>query len=170
MPQIDASSIPKVKYAIIGAGLTGCSVAHTMLHHDSFKNGSIMVLEARDVASGATAITHGQVAPATAMDWGELVQKVGVRNANEAVALSHRNLQRLSELAASLSPEEQEKVQFRRVKMITNLMTPDARNLFRRWDPAFRKMFTQLGNHFTERNAGEAGTVCHLSTYNKGLH
>lgn len=87
------------------------------------------------------------------------MRTVGVRNANQAVALSHKNLARLAEVVSCLRVEDKEKVQFRPVKIVTNLMTPEARGLYRRWGPAFQKMFAHLGTQFTEKDAGEAGTV-----------
>lgn len=167
--RIDADGIPRVSYAVIGAGITGCSVAHTMLRHEFFQNDTIMVLEASDRTGGAAGTSHAQIAPATAMDWGELVRRVGVSSANQAAAFSHRNLARLGELCAGLSAEDKKKVQFRRVKMVWNFAHRDPKNLYQRWDPAFRRMFTHLGNRFTEKDVGAAGTVRRLPTLNERL-
>ncbi|EEU41695.1 uncharacterized protein NECHADRAFT_16153, partial [Fusarium vanettenii 77-13-4] len=72
---------PVTDVAIIGSGITGTSVAHTMLNHPSAAGLRITILEARNACSGATGRNGGHLVSDTCGRFEDLVNALGVEEA-----------------------------------------------------------------------------------------
>lgn len=60
LAEVQSKHLPeRVDFAIIGSGITGCSVAKTLLEHDLSGNKSVTVFEARRLTIGATSRNGG---------------------------------------------------------------------------------------------------------------
>ncbi|KAL3469351.1 FAD dependent oxidoreductase [Aspergillus californicus] len=66
------STLPDLRdFVVIGSGITGCSVAHSLLNHPAFQDKTVAVLEARELASGATGYTESAILPIAPIAVGE---------------------------------------------------------------------------------------------------
>ncbi|KAI0761166.1 FAD dependent oxidoreductase [Trametes elegans] len=83
---------------IIGSGITGTSVAYNILAQES--NLKIVILEAREVCSGATGRNGGHVNPPLYHDYTELKDKFGEHTARVMVAFRRAHLTELLRIAA----------------------------------------------------------------------
>ncbi|KAL4916731.1 FAD dependent oxidoreductase [Aspergillus aurantiobrunneus] len=142
-----------VSFAIIGSGMTGCSVAHAMLKHNFFRNDNILILEAGALASGATGCSVGQVTTLNAKDWGEIAEVYGKRKATEVAWFSQRNLDRLREVVESQCPEVQRMADFKRVTTITNFNSDQVWDQYSQFDATFQQYCPQLGGRLAMRDA-----------------
>ncbi|KAK3670604.1 hypothetical protein LTR78_009572 [Recurvomyces mirabilis] len=136
---------------IIGSGITGCSVAKTLLQSDHEIR--VTVLEARGLASGASSRNGGHIISPCFSSFDELVSGFGVETAVELALFSERNIDKTFEAAAEydglvvdskirrtekvLAFRDQEK--FDHIKTVLNLwnehMPADHQNPFRLVDP-----------------------------------
>ncbi|KAI0358848.1 FAD dependent oxidoreductase [Trametes cingulata] len=82
---------------IIGSGITGTSVAYNLLHRESALK--IVMLEARDVCSGATGRNGGHINPPLYHDYNELEEKFGVHVAKVMIAFRRAHLTELLRIA-----------------------------------------------------------------------
>jgi glycine/D-amino acid oxidase-like deaminating enzyme len=102
------ASTPLPNYAdvvIIGSGIAGTAIARTLLDHQ-YKGSPLRVvmLEARDVCSGATGRNGGHISPNTYHDYLDLGAKYGESAAQAIVRF------RLAHLPALLAVAEEEDV------------------------------------------------------------
>lgn len=86
---------------IIGSGITGTSIAYTLLGRESSLN--VLVLEAREVCSGATARNGGHVNPPLYQDFEELKEQFGEEIAKKMIKF---RLLHLSEFKAIADAED----------------------------------------------------------------
>ncbi|KAJ7088376.1 hypothetical protein B0H15DRAFT_1022408 [Mycena belliarum] len=91
----------KADVVIIGSGITGTAVARTLLAGARTPL-RVVMLEARDVCSGATGRNGGHVSPNTYQEYAQLGRKYGARAAQAIVRF------RLAHLPALLSAAEEE--------------------------------------------------------------
>ncbi|KAI0369882.1 FAD dependent oxidoreductase [Pilatotrama ljubarskyi] len=82
---------------IVGSGITGTSVAYNILRHES--QPKIVMLEARDVCSGATGRNGGHINPPLYHDYNELEEKYGVHVAKVMIAFRRAHLTELLRIA-----------------------------------------------------------------------
>ncbi|KAH7133784.1 FAD dependent oxidoreductase-domain-containing protein [Dactylonectria macrodidyma] len=110
----------EVDIVIIGSGVSGCSVAHSLLHHPAAANLRVTMLEARTAVSGATGRNGGHLVSDSDSLFSSLVTSIGFERAIETVRFSEANIRRLAELVSQLSPADQDAVEFRPVKTVTS--------------------------------------------------
>lgn len=107
--------------AIIGSGITGCSIAkHILDISGTTSDGNAMrvtVFEARTLTSGATGRNGGLLSTSVPEEFEELRQHYGVDEAIKVARFANRNLESLHELANS-TPERKELSQVRRLRDI----------------------------------------------------
>ncbi|KAF8999557.1 FAD dependent oxidoreductase [Hymenopellis radicata] len=86
---------------IIGSGIAGTSFAREFLDklHLTGKERTVVMLEARDVCSGATARNGGHITPQLYHDYQALEKDVGVETAKRIVRFRRAHLQALSRVA-----------------------------------------------------------------------
>lgn len=89
------SNLPKsTKYVIIGSGITGSSIAYKLLLQEP--NASIVLLEARQAASGATGRNGGHCKPGDYREFTAHVQKFGLEDALRMEKLEDDNVKILT--------------------------------------------------------------------------
>ncbi|KAJ6781293.1 hypothetical protein PWT90_07979 [Aphanocladium album] len=107
--------------AIIGSGITGCSVAKNILDISSEAGGSnapsVTVFEARTLVSGATGRNGGLLTAFVPEEFGELQKYYGTEEAVKMARFANRNLEKLHELA-NASEQRKELSQVRRLRDI----------------------------------------------------
>lgn len=105
----------EVDVVIIGSGITGCAVAHTLLHESSNASLRVCVLEARQAVSGATGRNGGHLISDSGSLAIPLLPVIGDEAAREIVKFSEANIRCVKELVAQLDKDEQEAVELRDV-------------------------------------------------------
>ncbi|KAJ4168657.1 hypothetical protein NW754_010580 [Fusarium falciforme] len=113
---IQSETLPPVTdIAIIGSGITGTSVAHTLLSHRQASNFRVTILEARNACSGATGRNGGHLISDTCGHFEHLVASLGTEEAVKILRFSEANIKELKALVDQLSEPEKEAVEFREV-------------------------------------------------------
>ncbi|KAF7546852.1 hypothetical protein G7Z17_g8135 [Cylindrodendrum hubeiense] len=115
-----SSTLPEdADIVIIGSGITGCSVAHSILHHPSAAKLRVTMLEARTAVSGATGRNGGHLVSDSDSLFSSLVSSIGLERAVETVRFSEANIRRIKDLVGELNPADQAAVEFRSVNTVT---------------------------------------------------
>ncbi|KAI8288561.1 hypothetical protein K4K60_010792 [Colletotrichum sp. SAR11_57] len=113
---IQSPTLPKqTDFAVIGSGITGCSVTKTLLEHQAAGNSHVTVLEARTLVSGATGRNGGHLVTASGHTFCPLARQHGVEAAKQITRFSILNIERLMEMVKEMEPELQEACQIRDV-------------------------------------------------------
>lgn len=107
----------EIDVAIIGSGITGCSVAYTLLHNSESSGLRISVLEARNAVSGATGRNGGHLVSDADSHFGTLLQLFGSEEATKIFHFSEANIARLKKLVAELDPADRDAVELRTLVM-----------------------------------------------------
>ncbi|OJT12873.1 hypothetical protein TRAPUB_10570 [Trametes pubescens] len=90
---------------IIGSGITGTSVAYNILAREKFVR--IVMLEARDVCSGATGRNGGHINPPLYHDYNELEETYGAHAAKVMIAFRRAHLAEVQRISAAEGIQEQ---------------------------------------------------------------
>ncbi|KAJ5835355.1 FAD dependent oxidoreductase [Penicillium robsamsonii] len=97
LADVQSSKLPTDRdFAIIGSGITGLSVAKSLL--ERHPTATVTVLEARTLCSGATGRNGGQMAANAGEQYMHLAETHGVEMAGKIVDFTFRNLERMQEL------------------------------------------------------------------------
>lgn len=86
---------------IIGSGITGTSVARTLLLDGANENLRIVMLEAREVCSGATGRNGGHIKPPLHHDYSDLKARFGRQQAEKTIRFRLLHLDEMLRVAAS---------------------------------------------------------------------
>ncbi|KAJ5121966.1 hypothetical protein N7476_005442, partial [Penicillium atrosanguineum] len=105
----------EVDIVIIGSGVTGCGVAHTLLNHPDASQLRVTMLEARNAVSGATGRNGGHLVSNAGEVFPVLVEALGMEEAMSVAHLSERTIARLKEVVAGLSEKDQAATELRSV-------------------------------------------------------
>lgn len=116
LSEIQSAEIPQeTDYAVIGSGLTGCSIAKHLL--DLSDSSSVTVLEARTLCSGATGRNGGLLTSFVPDQFSALAEHLGLEQAVKIARFANRTLEKMHELGNS-SPELKTASEVRRVRGI----------------------------------------------------
>ncbi|KAJ5616545.1 hypothetical protein N7537_001659, partial [Penicillium hordei] len=97
LANVQSSKLPTDRdFAIIGSGITGLSVARSLL--ECHPTATVTVLEARALCSGATGRNGGQMAANAGEQYMNLAETHGVETAGKIVDFTFRNLEKMREL------------------------------------------------------------------------
>ncbi|KAJ5795887.1 uncharacterized protein N7518_004427 [Penicillium psychrosexuale] len=97
LADVQSSKLPTDRdFAIIGSGITGLSVARSLL--ERHPTATVTVLEARTLCSGATGRNGGQMAANAGEQYMNLAEAHGVETAGKIVDFTFRNLEKMQEL------------------------------------------------------------------------
>jgi glycine/D-amino acid oxidase-like deaminating enzyme len=89
-------------YAILGSGITGCSVAKNLLDHRSLQsNSTVTVFEARTLTSGATGRNGGELTSFAGYEFQTLCEHHGKDEAIKIARFCMRTLNKMHELGNS---------------------------------------------------------------------
>ncbi|KAJ5758597.1 hypothetical protein N7520_005753 [Penicillium odoratum] len=118
-PTVGATQSPnlpaEVDVAIIGSGVTGCGVAHTLLNHPNASKLRVTILEARGAVSGATGRNGGHLISNADELFPPIAEAMGMEEANKVAHLSERTIALLKGVCSSLSEEDQDAAELRSV-------------------------------------------------------
>ncbi|KAJ3874410.1 FAD dependent oxidoreductase [Lentinula edodes] len=91
----------KADIVIIGSGITGASIARTLLRElgENSSDVRVVMLEAREVCSGATARNGGHITPAWYHQYPELVKTYGKETAHEIIKFQVSHVHKLLSVA-----------------------------------------------------------------------
>ncbi|KAJ5219542.1 FAD dependent oxidoreductase [Penicillium chermesinum] len=109
-------------YAIIGSGITGMSVAKSLL--ERHPSATITIFEARTLCSGATGRNGGQMAANVGEEYAHLADAHGPEMAGKIVSFTFHNLQKMQELIKEYDAEELSEMQ--RLKKLRAFLTEDS--------------------------------------------
>lgn len=104
---------------IIGSGITGLSVAKTLLANQL--NATVTVLEARTLCSGATGRNGGQMAANAGEEYTHLAEVHGPEMAGKIAKFTLRNLEKMQELIEEYDAVETSEMQ--KLKKLRVFMT-----------------------------------------------
>jgi hypothetical protein len=117
---IQSPELPQfVDIAIIGSGITGCSVAKSLLEDVSLTNQKIAVLEARTLTSCATGRNGGHLISDAAYEFPDYVANLGLPEAIKIARFSLACIARVKEVIASLGEEVKQRSKIRDVASIS---------------------------------------------------
>lgn len=124
LSEVQSAALPtRVDHAIIGSGVTGCSIATTLLEQSS--TCSVAVFEARTLTSGATGRNGGVLASFVPGDYKILSERVGHEEAVKIARFANRTLEKMYQLASS-SQELKEASEVRRTEDVLCFEDVDA--------------------------------------------
>ncbi|KAH7116559.1 FAD dependent oxidoreductase-domain-containing protein [Dactylonectria estremocensis] len=113
---VQSPTLPAVTdIAIIGSGITGTSVAHTLLKHSKASELKVTILEARGACSGATGRNGGHLVSDTCGSFLRLVEQLGTEEAVKVFRFSEANITGLKAVVSQLSDAERDAVELREV-------------------------------------------------------
>ncbi|KAF6831379.1 FAD dependent oxidoreductase superfamily protein, partial [Colletotrichum plurivorum] len=119
LASIQSPDLPqRTDYAVIGSGITGCSVTKTLLEHPAAADSHVTVLEARTLVSGATGRNGGHLVTAAGHTFGPLARQHGVEAARQITSFSILNIERVMEMVRGMDAELQEECQIRYVRKV----------------------------------------------------
>jgi monoamine oxidase len=104
---------PVTDIAIIGSGVTGTSVAHTLLNDSRAKALQVTILEARNACSGATGRNGGHLVSDIIDHFQDFVDALGVEEAVKMLRFSEANIAELKAVVSQLDASEQDAVELR---------------------------------------------------------
>jgi Glycine/D-amino acid oxidases (deaminating) len=124
-----SASLPTDRdFAIIGSGITGLSVAKTLL--ERHPSATVTVLEARTLCSGATGRNGGQMAPNAGEEYMHLAEAHGPEMAGKIAKFTFQNLKRMQELIEEYDAVETSEMQL--LKKLRVFLTQDTFEAFRK--------------------------------------
>ncbi|KAJ5152584.1 uncharacterized protein N7482_009062 [Penicillium canariense] len=128
LANVQSANLPSERdYAVIGSGITGLSVAMTLLEHHSAT--TVTVLEARTICSGATGRNGGQMTANAGEEYMHLAEIHGPQMAGKIVKFTLRNLQKMQELIEEYDAVEMSEMQ--RLKKLRVFLTEGKFNNFK---------------------------------------
>lgn len=116
---IQSPAVPScTDFAIIGSGITGCSVTKALLEHQAAANAHVTVLEARELVSGATGRNGGHLVTASGHTFGPIAKQHGTEAAKQITRFSILNIDRLMKMVRDMDQAVQEDCQIRDVRKV----------------------------------------------------
>lgn len=115
-----ASLTSETDILILGSGITGCSVAKSLLSLSS--DSTITLLEARTITSGATGRNGGHIATHPVIDYGDLVDVVGKEEAVKILRFRLGHYGMIYEELEALGKEALDVSELRRVESVVGLL------------------------------------------------
>jgi glycine/D-amino acid oxidase-like deaminating enzyme len=143
-PKISETQSPNLPrtthFAIIGSGITGCSIAQNLLDHPSLTSGSsVTVLEARNLTSGATGRNGGALTSFAGYEFLTLCHYHGKEEATTIGRFANRTLDKMHDLGNS-SEEFKEASEVRRLRGVIGFQDQES---FQHAQESF-KLYDQL--------------------------
>ena len=138
LADVSSSALPEnADVVVIGSGMTGCSVAKTLLEGDLQLK--ITILEARGLASGASSRNGGHIVSPSFGDFTKLVETLGLEVAVKVASFTIENCEKTFEMVDSLpDPKIKEHSEIRRTEKVIALgdesIVEEVRKLLKVWN------------------------------------
>ncbi|KAJ5815342.1 FAD dependent oxidoreductase [Penicillium riverlandense] len=108
LANVQSKTLPEcVDYAIIGSGITGCSVAKTILESEASRDKKVAVFEARSLATGATSRNGGYLMSHAPTNFKRFADTFGAQAAKEIALFCNRNLKQVYDLTVAEGLEKE---------------------------------------------------------------
>lgn len=112
------TSQSRTDYAIIGSGVTGCSVAKTLLNDPRSGPNSVTILEARTLCSSATGRNGGHLVSPVPGEFTKYVSAVGIDMAVKIARFCNATLEKMHKLAAESDDFTKQAAEVRRTTSV----------------------------------------------------
>ncbi|KAI5460613.1 FAD dependent oxidoreductase [Mariannaea sp. PMI_226] len=137
---IQSAQLPfKADIAIIGSGVSACSVVHELL--TSGYTGSVAILEAREICSGATGRNGGRVHVHAIQDYDKYRRRLGDEAAEKIIRFQMLHWEAINNAAKSLSPENRKRAALRETESVAAVFSKkkleDLETLLANFEAAF---------------------------------
>ncbi|KAF4869310.1 Gamma-glutamylputrescine oxidoreductase [Colletotrichum siamense] len=113
-------------FVVIGSGITGCSVTKGLLENEVLGSGDnpsqVVVLEARNLCSGATGRNGGQLVSPVGHTFAGLVERFGKATAMEMARFSLMNIERVMDMVRHMGPDIQTESE---IRDLVKVMVPE---------------------------------------------
>lgn len=114
-------------YAIIGSGVTGCSVAKNLLENlPSDSKATVTVFEARALTSGATGRNGGHLLSPLPEEFVLMEQHYGTEETTKIARFANRTLDKMHGLAENADAELANAAEVRKVRTVTGYRSKEA--------------------------------------------
>lgn len=143
-------------YVIIGSGITGLSVAKTLL--ERHPAATVTVLEARTLCSGATGRNGGQMAANVGEEYWDLSEVHGPEMAGKIASFTFRNLEKMQELIEEFDAVEASEMQ--RLKKLRVFLTDEIFRDFKKSIARFEADHPSMRGIYTILNKETVLKVC----------
>jgi hypothetical protein len=118
LANVQSKALPEcVDYAIIGSGITGCSVAKSILDNKASGDKKVIVFEARSLTTGATSRNGGFLQSHAPQNFKRFAENFGAQAAKDIALFCNLNLKHVRELAIAENLEKE--CQLRDVTVVT---------------------------------------------------
>lgn len=119
LSEVQSTDLPQVvDFAIIGSGVTGCSVAKTLLENSLSQGKTVTIFEARTITSGATGRNGGHLISRVPSHFKELSVEHGREMAIKISRFCTMTLEKMAHLAMSEGPHVERASEIRKVQAI----------------------------------------------------
>lgn len=163
---IQSPQLPtEVDIAIIGSGISGCSVSRTLLSNPKLHKKRIALFEARALTSGATGRNGGHLVSPAAVDFAAVASLFGAEKAAEVTRFSFRNLERFHEFVSTLDDDLRDASEVRKVQKVMNFLEPATFEHFKDSLRQFSVACPELADQFKILSAEEAKAVSSTPNY-----
>ncbi|EPS34968.1 hypothetical protein PDE_09933 [Penicillium oxalicum 114-2] len=157
---VQSPQLPRqVDIVIVGSGITGCSVARTLLENPRLHNKRIALFEARALTSGATGRNGGHLVSPSAVDFAAVASLFGAEKAAEVTRFSFRNLERFHAYVSTLDADLQDAAEARKTQKVMNFLEPTTFDHFQDSLRQFSAACPELADQFKILSAEEAKVV-----------
>lgn len=157
----------KTDIAIIGSGITGCSVAKALLEDPSLAGKTVTILEARGVTSSATGRNGGHLVSDCLESFGLVSATVGTDQAVEVARFSLASMQRLRDVVTAFGGDLAERSKIREVVSTSVIGDEETLEEARVGLAAFEEALPDLKGMFVLLGKEEAMKVRYDSGMNK---
>jgi glycine/D-amino acid oxidase-like deaminating enzyme len=129
--------------AIIGSGVTGCSVSSHLLENALLGNRTVTVFEARTLTSGATSRNAGFLLSHIPKYFKEMVEGYGEERAISIAQFCNRTLEKMSKLATSEGPDVEKASEKRSVRAVLAYEEEESLQAFLESVQLYEEMFPE---------------------------
>lgn len=144
--------------AVIGSGVSACSVVKHLLNSDF--QGRVVVLEAREVCSGATGRNGGRLHVHAVQEFDRFRQMYGDEHAKKIVRFQLAHYDEMETVAKALGPEAYKRSAIRQTESVVAVFSDRKFEELRSLHAAFEGAFPDMIGRWRIVEADEAQGVC----------
>ncbi|KIW12608.1 hypothetical protein PV08_09886 [Exophiala spinifera] len=170
LADVHSDKLPEcVDFAIIGSGITGCSVAKTLLEHDAAGTKSVTVFDARRLTTGATSRNGGFLMSHAPTFFAAFAKAFGTDTAAQIARYCERTLGEI--VAAAKAEDLFDECQIRDVETVITFADEDSMakfaesvQMYQGHVPEFRGTYNKISKEQAEKDHGLKNIVGAFTT------